>query len=382
MLIFCFCVFMAFGVVLVLLGANQDALASALALDLEKSGLLVSLGLSLGVVTAGPLFDRFPRRPLFVASLGLAGLALIQAKPGLGFAHWLIIVSVTGMAIGAYDTLINAVVAQRFGAASSRPMTIMHSAASIGAIAGPPLVVWLSGWGGFTMSFVAVGWTHLALAGIALFIRFPAPTRSEASPEKQPRFLNLLPSLWPLGLAAFAYVGVEACLTIFTVPYAESLGLATERGQYGISFFWIGLLSGRIFTAAFGQGDAKVILLGGSLAALVLATATAISMNQIGATVFCIGAALGGVYPVVIALAGQRAPGAEGSAAGLVAGIGGLGGFVVPWLTGGLGDRTGIALAYGSISFWCTLAAVGALIAYRRASVHDGGATETSPGNA
>jgi MFS family permease len=65
----CFCAFLAFGAVLVLLGANQASLAAELGLDLARSGLLASAlaaGLGAGVVIAGPLFDRYPRRPLFV----------------------------------------------------------------------------------------------------------------------------------------------------------------------------------------------------------------------------------------------------------------------------------------------------------------------------
>jgi fucose permease len=367
MLIFCFCAFMAFGVVLVLVGANQDAFAHALSLDLAESGLLVSLlslGLSVGVVGAGPLFDRLPRRPLFVGALALAGFTLVSAGPGLGYSHWLVIVTLTGLGIGAYDTLINAVVAQRFRHASSRPMTIMHSAASLGAIAGPPLVVWISERSDWTSSFVYVGWAHLALAVAALFIRFPAPEKSKGTP-----WSRLLPVMWPLGLAAFAYVGIEACMTLFAVPYAEGLGLSEESGQYGISFFWVGLLAGRLLVAALGHGDARVVEVGGVASALLLAGAIASSTTAVGISLFCVGAALGGIYPVVIALAGQRAPGAEGSAAGLVAGLGGIGGFVVPWLTGALGDRAGIAIAYGSVAFWCILAAVGAFIAHRQRSI-------------
>ncbi len=367
MLAFCFCAFMAFGVVLVLVGANQNALAHSLSLDLAESGLLVSLlslGLSVGVVAAGPLFDRLPRRPLFVGALAVAGFTLASVRPGLSYTQWLLIVTLTGLGIGAYDTLINAVVAQRFRHASSRPMTIMHSAASLGAIGGPALVVWISEQRDWTASFVAVGWAHLALACVALFVRFPAPEKTEGMP-----WSRLLPVMWPLGLAAFAYVGVEACLTLFAVPYAEELGLSAEIGQYSISFFWVGLLGGRLLVAALGQGDARVVLVGGVSSALLLGGAVASATAAVGVSLFCVGAALGGVYPVVIALAGQRAPGAEGSATGLVAGLGGIGGFVVPWLTGALGDERGIALAYGSVACWCILAAVGAFIAHRHRGV-------------
>ena len=367
MLAFCFCAFVAFGVVLVLVGANQDALAHALDLDLAESGLLVSLlslGLSVGVVAAGPLFDRLPRRPLFAGALALAGLTLSSVGPGLTFSHWLVIVTLTGLGIGAYDTLINAVVAQRFRHASSRPMTIMHSAASVGAIAGPLLVVWISERSDWTNSFVVVGWAHLALAAAALFVRFPEPEPSETMP-----WSRLLPALWPLGLAAFAYVGIEACMTLFAVPYAESLGLPEQRGQYGISLFWMGLLAGRLFIVTLGVGDARVVQVGGVAAALFLTAAVASATAAVGTSLLFVGAALGGVYPVVIALAGQRAPGAEGSAAGLVAGLGGIGGFAIPWVTGAVGDQGGVALAYGSVALWCIAAAACAFIAHRRHSM-------------
>jgi fucose permease len=367
MLVFCFCTFMAFGVVLVLVGANQDALARSLSLDLTESGLLVallSLGLSVGVVAAGPLFDRLPRRPLFVGALATAGLTLLCVEPGLGYSQWLAVVALTGLGIGAYNTLINAVVAQRFRHASSRPMTVMHSAASLGAIAGPPLVVWISERSHWTDSFVYAGLAHIALAIAACFLRFPPPEEARGMP-----WSRLFPALWPLGLATFAYVGAEACMTLYAVPYAEGLGLPARAGQYGISFFWVGLLAGRLLVAALGLGDARVVQAGGLAAALLLAGAVASATQAVGVSLFCVGAALGGVYPVVIALAGQRAPGAEGSAAGLVAGLGGIGGFVVPWLTGSLGDYGGISVAYGSISIWCSIAAVAAFIAHRHRGV-------------
>ena len=74
---FCFSAFIGFGMVLILVGANQAALADALDLSLARTGLLSSamaLGIGIGVVGAGPLFDRYPRRPLFVGSLGASAI--------------------------------------------------------------------------------------------------------------------------------------------------------------------------------------------------------------------------------------------------------------------------------------------------------------------
>ena len=53
--------FALFGALLVLVGANQDALAASLGLDLKRTGLLGSsliLGVGIGVLVAGPLADR------------------------------------------------------------------------------------------------------------------------------------------------------------------------------------------------------------------------------------------------------------------------------------------------------------------------------------
>jgi nitrate/nitrite transporter NarK len=75
------------------------------------------------------------------------------------------------------------------------------------------------------------------------------------------------------------------------------------------------------------------------------------------------GFALGFVFPVMIALAAARFPEARGSAVGLVAGAGALGGFAVPWLHGALGDRLGLAAALLWLAPWCAAVALAALCA-------------------
>ena len=105
-----------------------------------------------------------------------------------------------------------------------------------------------------------------------------------------------------------------------------------------------------------------MLVAAGSLGALALGAGVGLGIDTLELTFFAAGFALGCVYPVMIAMAGQRFPHARGTAAGLAAGAGAAGGFAVPWLTGALGDGFGVAFAVGSLAFWsaCIAAAAAA----------------------
>lgn len=367
MLPLCFCAFLAFGAVLVLLGANQASLAAELGLDLARSGLLASalaLGLGAGVVIAGPLFDRYPRRPLFVGSLLLAAAALIGVERDMTYARWLVHAAAAGAGIGLYDTLINAVVVQSYRERAARPMLAVHSAATIGAMLSPPLIGWIASAHHFTASFAAAGWAHVAIAVWAAWVPLPAPEPRGSTPDGGPG-LALAPLL-PLAAVAFAYVGVESSVTMFAVPYASgALGLDAARGQRAIGAFWLGLLVGRLAMLAVRTAlDARILVAAGAIAAALVAASTGLGAPpEIG--FFGVGAALGCVYPLMIALAGQAWPAARGTAAGLAAGAGALGGVAVPWVTGAAGDAAGITLGFASLALWCGAIAVAAAASRR-----------------
>jgi MFS family permease len=366
-LVFGFASFLAFGLVLVIVGANQAQLEREIGLSLAQTGLLSSAlaaGLGVGVVGAGPLFDRYPRRPLFVGSMLLAAAALWSVEPGMGFDRWLVHLAVTGVGIGTYDTLLNAAVVQKFGARSARPMSVLHAAATLGAVAGPPLAGLLASRGHWIASFHGAGVAHLLLAAIVLFVPLPVP--ESRRPQDAWHDGGGWSPLLPFGAIAFAYVGIEAALTVFAVPYAGHLGLPTARGQLGISAFWLGLLCGRLSVLTLRSAlDARVLTLAGAAGTFALVAGTLTPFSQLETTLFLTGVALGCVYPLMIALAGQAFPRARGTAAGLAAGAGALGGFGIPWLTGAIGDASGVGVAIASLAGWSALIAAAALAARR-----------------
>jgi fucose permease len=367
--------FLAFGVVLVLPGAHQADLARELGLDLARSGLLASAlaaGLGVGVVAAGPLFDRMPRRPLFVASLAIAAAALLSVRDGMSFAGWLAHIAAAGLGIGLYDTLISAAVAERYGEHAARPMSLLHSAATAGAIAGPFIAAAFDARGSAVSSFQSVGAAHAALALWALCLRFPDPVphadAHASDPSRGRRGAGWIAArVAPFAAIAFAYVGVEASMTIFAVPYATgALDLSAARGASAISAFWLGLLCGRVGVLALPVAlGPRTLAASGALAAGVLLACVASGHGVVELTFLATGVALGCVYPLIMALVGDRVRHARGTAAGLAAGAGALGGSAVPWLTGAIGDARGVAVGVASLAGWCGAIAASAALARR-----------------
>ena len=159
-------------------------------------------------------------------------------------------------------------------------------------------------------------------------------------------------------------------MAVFAIPYAtQGLALDVIHGQTAISGMWFGLLAGRLGTLLLrGNLEGRVLIGSGILCCAAISIGAGLGSSQIAILYFCVGFALGPVFPMAIALAGQRFPHSLGSVVGLVAGAGSTGCFVIPWLTGALGDQAGIAFAVKWLSVWALAIAVGgALITRGRA---------------
>ena len=364
-----FCGFFCLGLVLILLGANQADLARDLDLDLTRTGLLASAfaaGMLIGMTGAGLLYDRLPRRPLFVATISLTAIALFGFRPNSSFSEALFLFAVIGLGSGAYDTLFNAAVAERYGQRSARPMTVLHGGTAIGAIIGPLLVAAIVTRWHWTRSFHLMGIAHLALVAAALFVRFPEPTRT-ADSSKTDADTIFSRAIVPFAVVAFAYLGLETAMAVFAVPYAtDGLALDVIHGQTAISGMWLGLMVSRFGTLLLrGNLDGRVLIGSGILCCAAIAIGATVGSSQIAIFYFCAGFALGPVFPLTLALAGQRFPHAPGSVIGLAAGAGSTGCFVVPWLTGALGDQVGIAFAVKWLSVWAIVIALGGAVILR-----------------
>lgn len=365
--------FFGFGALLVLFGANASDIIEQLRLDYADFGLvasMLSMGIGIGILSAGVVVDRLPRRPLFLVSVGGVALATLPMGAAMTYATLLVSSFAIGFGAGFYETLLNTVVVEESGAAAPRRLLFIHSAATLGATLTPFLI------GGLRAShsvqwqdsFHAAGAFHVVLLVALPLLPARAPERSpDAARLRDPA--NGHPGLLALiCIATFVYVGFESAITFFVADYAESvLGIAAGRAAGVVGFFWLGLLVGRL---AIGLAPRRPSA--GTSGGLALVSAAIVAWFFVVGTVppelamVGIGLSLGGVFPIMIGLAGMTLPERTGWAVGLAAGLGSLGGFAIPWWTGILATRTSLAAALGSLTLWLLLLVGASLLVHRR----------------
>lgn len=361
--------FAMFGVVLVLLGATADALRETLGLSLQQYGLLGSAfagGMGLGVVGAGPLVDRFPRRPIFVAATLLAAGSLAMIDEGISYPMLVVCVAAMGCGSGIYDTLLNAVTAERYLERSVSMLSLLHASVTIGAMAAPLIIESMLAEGSFARVYRAAAIGFLGLSALVAFVRFPAP--SERHPDRK-RAQLFTPAFVALCGAGFCYVGIESGLVLFAVPYAtEGLGLGPETGRKAISAFWLGILvaRGALAIPRAGPNAGPGILAAAGIAGTgLLGAGIGFEWSALPWLFGGLGVVLGIAFPLMIAAAATWNPGSAGSATGILAGAGSLGAAFVPWLTGVLGDVAGVRTGVASLGLWCGMLALTAWLASR-----------------
>jgi fucose permease len=368
--------FLALGSLLVLFGANATEIISSLELDYADVGLLgsmLSLGLGLGIVIAGPIADRMDRRPIYIAACALVIVSTMTLGPETTFTGLMIRMVTIGFGAGFYETVLSVIIIEEFGDAARQRLLFIHAGAPLAACLVPLLMGLLRSSVDFEWytTFRIVGLLHVPLIVAACFQSMKAtPTLAApvgAGAERNAPSPNRI-ALAGICLATFAYVGVESSITIFVADHTVTdLGLSAERAAWTISSFWGGLFVGRLASGfaprSPGAGITAVFAFIG--AGIILA----FGLGWVGypeISMATAGIVLGGVFPVMVGLAGQSLPASPATAVGLAGGLGSLGGFVIPWCTGELARSSGLPFAITTLSAWLLLLVAAALVARSR----------------
>jgi fucose permease len=143
----------------------------------------------------------------------------------------------------------------------------------------------------------------------------------------------------------FIYVGTESATAGWIASYAQRLGTSvSEFGTMTPSFFWAGLLIGRVVapTALRRVSEAALVL----ISLLVASTGLVVILLGSSLTTVSSGAGLAGlglaaVFPTTFAIFTRHFGRQASQLTGFVFVLGGMGGALIPWLVGLTSARFG-----------------------------------------
>lgn len=318
-------------------------------------GLLgVAAGALVAMPLAGRLVARHGSRPVTrVSALLFAGaLALPALAPS--FALLAAALVVLGAANGALDVAMNAqavAVEREYERRYARPiMASFHALFSFGGLAGAAAGGLLAAHGVGAPAHLA--WTALAV-GMAITgaAARMLPAAADAAPDG-PAFARPTRALAALGVVAFCVLFGEGAMADWSAVYLRDVtGAGPGLAAAGYATFSLAMASGR----AVGDGltvrlgAARLVRLGGLLAALGLAVALLVAQPWAAVAGFgAVGAGLSIVFPTVLTAAGRLPGGAPSAAIAAVSTVGYTGFLAGPPVIGLVAEvvslRGGLAL--------------------------------------
>jgi MFS family permease len=323
------------------------------------AGLAVMAAASIATLfTAGPLADRYGRRPLLIAGSGgfaaaFALLALVEAPA----AMWPTL-ALYGVASGCLDLGANAVGADYEREHGVRAMVRLHAGFSGAAAAFALLASLVAATAGHEVAYGAMAGAYAVLAlGVG---RAPLPEHREAAVGEgrgEPaagRFALLrVPGIAiATAICTLCFFGDGAIEGFSALLLRGAQGSGTLGAGASLAAFHAASLAGRLASARVGdvRGDAFVLTTSGLLAAAAMTVlVTAGSPVVGGVALLIVGFALAPVIPTVLSLAGRSAPGRSGAAVSLVTTVGYSAFVLGPPVVGVLAEatslRTALALA-------------------------------------
>ena len=341
-------------------------------------------------IPAGFLVDRFSEKPVMVVSFvaALAGALSFALMPVYSVAVVSLFVIGTGMAAlqvainpllrvagGEEHFAFNSAFAQFvFGAASFlSPLVYSYlvnnlsarnrSGPLLGTLAKitPPELPWVSMYWIFTV-------VTAVMVLVLLVVRLPKVERTadeQAGTADMYRSLLRKRIVWLFFLCMFAYVGCEQGTSVWMSKFLSQYhGFDPHvAGATAVSRFWglmtVGCLAGMVLLKLF---DSRKVLISFSIGALACLTAALFGTAQVSFFAFpAIGFFASVMWPTVVSLGLNSVAEYHGSFAGILC-TGIMGGAVVPFVIGSLGDafglRTGMLVLYLtfggvlSVGFW------------------------------
>ena len=350
--------------------------------EVDDAGIgLVYLGYAvayaIGSFGGGPLTERFGR-PLVLGGAALlhgVGIASLGLAPS--WTLFLVAAIPAGFGAGCLDGGSNGLVLDLYREGRGRAMNLLHLFFSLGALSAP-LIVGLAVESGVPWQTVMLA-SGLALGPLAVaYVVVPMPSgRRRRDPtaaaaeaavpmttaDRRPLLAG---PLLLLGLAIAAYVAAEVGVSNWLVRFLEPAPLTTAT--LALSMYWAGIAVGRLVSSVIADRFDHLRFTAISAVAMAVTIGGAVLVPSLPVSILLFllaGIASGPIFPMIVALGGERYPERSAAVGGSLTGMAVFGSTLYPPAIGFLSVTVGLTAAmFGNAVL--ALASAAALVAFGR----------------
>ena len=346
-------------------------IAGEFALDKAASGLFIGCmfwGLVTSILIAGPLADRVGFRYLMAvaAVFEAAGMCLVA----FGGRAWTAYAGefVAGAGMGIFDALVTPLACAVYPRARARVASLLHSFYPFGMFLVVLVFLLLTrlGWTWRDM-YVLLGLSCIPVGALFLLVRLP--TKAHEGDQRLPgRQLLRTGAFWLLLMVILLAGTAELGFSQWLPAYIEWATRGTQvGGAVALLLFGAAMTVGRLANSALAHRvRPRTLYTGGAavcVAALLAATVPGPRWLMPAAAVL-FGLAVSGLWPITLAMAGNRFPRAGVSMYSLLHAAGNLGGFVGPLVVGVMARSWRLEAGYAALAL-APLAGIGVVCALR-----------------
>jgi fucose permease len=307
---------------------------------------------AVGSFGGGYATERLGRRLVLTSVIALHAFGLVALGVVGAWPAFVASALPAGLSAGGIDGGINGLFLDLFRTRRGRALNSLHLFFSLGALIAPFAIGRLVDLGVPWQSlYVASGLVALPIAATFWFMRLPhgrhdgGSTTAVEGVEVTRRLLFI----WPLPLLALAigtYVASEVGVSNWLVRFLSEAPLVAATGS--LSLFWAGLALGRLVSARIADRFDHVrftttwaLVSSAALVGAVLIPSLPLSI--VGFAV--VGFAFGPVFPMIMAIGGERFPERSAAVGGLLTTAAVVGGVIYPSIMGPISDSVGLTVA-------------------------------------
>jgi fucose permease len=340
---------LAFGIVFISLGSIAPDLKNSLSLSDIEAGTLFSIlpiGVLLGSLVFGPLIDKSGYKILLASSCllifaGFEGIAFASSKDLIKV--WIFL---TGLGGGAINGATNALVADISEKNKGASLSLLGVFYGIGALGTPLVIGLLREWYSFKTIFIVIGAFTFLLAVLFLSISFPPPKQAQGFPLKKIASLLKESVLWLLAFFLFFQSAFEGIINNWTTLFlTDYMAFNESAALYGLSLFVGGMIVVRLLLGSVLRNLSTWSVMTGSFVLIfagIIVLKTGSSFNMAASGLFIIGTGLGGGFPLILGLAGERFSSLSGTAFSFALVLALLGNTLINYSMGLIAENFGV----------------------------------------